>query len=68
MIGKPSPLNLGCGVTAHNPEDAVEILRTQIFALYGEREIEEIVEDVALGSLDADHILPNIGNPAAMGA
>ncbi|HTI70455.1 MAG TPA: hypothetical protein VMF06_10845, partial [Candidatus Limnocylindria bacterium] len=31
-IGTPSPLNLGCGVTAFDYEDATRFLRERVFA------------------------------------
>ena len=58
-IGRPSPLNLGCGVTAHDHADAVALLQACVFPNEGPLEIVRVVEDVALSS--QNHVAPNIG-------
>lgn len=53
-------LNLGCGVTAYNYDDAVSLLHERVF---GEVEfrIVKYIEDIDIRTLDEKHILPNIG-------
>lgn len=66
-IGRASPLDLGCGVTAGSWREAREMIRTLVFPLFGEREIVGMLQDVDVGSLDAGHVLPNMGNAASTG-
>jgi hypothetical protein len=61
-FSNPTPLNLGCGVTAYSREDATHLLRDRVF---GERELPAIVgciEDVDVTTLDQEHVVPNIGS------
>lgn len=55
------PLNLGCGVTAYNYEDALSLLKANVFRDKGFPEILECLENVNLDTLDQKHVLPNIG-------
>jgi hypothetical protein len=59
----PLPLgtNLGAGVTAFNYEDAVSILKSEIFENIPFPEVKNLIEDVDLLTLDAGHVLPNVG-------
>jgi hypothetical protein len=60
-LGKPSALNLGCGVTAYGYDDAINLLRERVFA---GKELPRIVgcnEDLDVSTLDQKHVLPNIG-------
>ena len=60
-LGKPSALNLGCGVTAYDYDDAISLLGQRVFV---GRQLPEIVgysEDVDVSGLDPKHVLPNIG-------
>lgn len=56
-----SPLNLGCGVTAYDHADALEILRVKVFDGKAMPTIDSIAEDVDMQTLDRSHVLPNIG-------
>ena len=51
---------MGCGITAHNLEDA-KIILNEVFKGYPAPIILTIKEDVDLRSLDERHVLPNIG-------
>ena len=53
---------LGCGVTAHDQEDALMILRDRVFRGGTLPEVECVIEDVDMSTLDAKHVLPNMGN------
>lgn len=64
---KFSPLGLGCGVTAHNFEDARDILQTQVFASETALTIDVVVEDVDIQTLDSHHVLPNMGAVTSRG-
>jgi hypothetical protein len=60
-LGKPSPLNLGCGVTAYHYDDAINLLGQRVFAGKDLPRIVGYSEDVDLSTLDQKHVLPNIG-------
>jgi hypothetical protein len=53
----------GCGVTAHNYEDALAI----IFRGRDVPQIEEVIEDVDISSLDQKHVIPNMEAPVWRG-
>lgn len=55
-----SPLNIGCGVTARDENDAINILRQREILSDG-LEIRKIVCDISMDDLDG-HVTPNIGN------
>lgn len=57
----PTPINLGCGVTARDLDDARELLRTQVFAGTLPREVG-VIEDVPLSTLDPRHVRPAMGS------
>jgi hypothetical protein len=52
----------GCGVTAHDREDAEEILKETIFVGDVILPIEKCVEDIDISTLDSGHVIPNIGD------
>lgn len=60
---KYSPLGLGCGVTAFNYKDAVEIMTSKVFANFELPIpiIESVIEDVDVSNLDQGHVIPNMG-------
>jgi hypothetical protein len=57
----PTALNLGCGVTAASYDDALALVRDSVF--HGRTPpINDCIEDVDVSRLDANHVLPNVGN------
>ena len=60
-LPRPIPLNLGCGVSAFDYEDALSLLKDRIFGPNGPPEIIQCVEDVKKSDLEKNHVLPNIG-------
>jgi hypothetical protein len=56
-----SPLVLGCGVTAVDRSDAEELLRISVTSKVPGLVIDEVVEDVDVRTLDAGHVVPNMG-------
>jgi len=58
---------LGCGVTAHSYEDALEILQDNVFTGKALPPVLSMIEDVDVSNLDPNHVLPNIGNPLRRG-
>jgi len=65
--GKPSPLNLGCGVTACDYDDALRILIDRVFRENPVPRIETVIEDVDVSTLDQKHVLPNMEAPNERG-
>lgn len=60
-IDRMTPLNLGCGVTGFDLNDALAMLKTEIFGGGEIPPIKEFVEDVDVSTLDEKHVLSNIG-------
>ncbi|MGY3234875.1 hypothetical protein ACVMAJ_001765 [Bradyrhizobium sp. USDA 4448] len=63
----PTALNLGCGVTAHDYDDAIKLLREFVFGPNGPPTIVQLVEDVELSALERNHVQPNLGNTEVRG-
>ncbi len=68
-LDEPHPIGvlIGCGVTAHNYEDAIMLLRQRVFTHDPLPTITRVVADVDISTLDADHVLPNMGIPSERG-
>ena len=63
----PSGAALGYGVTAVHRADAAALVRLQLFGgepLPGQPEVLEYVD---VRELDANHVLPNMGDPSIRG-
>lgn len=58
---KLSILNIGCGVTARNYEDALSLLQERLFSGRQIPTIISFVEGIDVSTLDARHVLPNLG-------
>lgn len=52
----------GCGVTAHDKEDAIKLLKYFIFKDWEVLPINSIKENISLEELEQNHVAPNIGN------
>jgi hypothetical protein len=63
----PMGVSRGCGVTAYSREDAMEMMREAIFSGDELPEVEYITENVDVSTLDAGHVLPNMGNSVVRG-
>ena len=66
-IPRPTPLNLGCGVTARDYDEAFGMLKARVFAGAALPSVVECVEDVDVQTLDTKHVLPNLGVVAERG-
>ncbi len=66
-IPQPTPLNLGCGVTAYSVEDALSLIRDQVFPRSQMPEVVSIREIREVSELDQNHVVPNMGNTLARG-
>jgi hypothetical protein len=60
-------LSWGCGVTAYNYDDAVEILRQRVFKEDPLPEIARVVKDIDISQLDEGHVRPNMTAPSERG-
>lgn len=64
-------LALGCGVTAYNLDDALQLIEEQLYPLYFKDEtvppIKSIIEDVDVSTLDHNHVHLNMGIPVNRG-
>jgi hypothetical protein len=63
----PPGVLAGCGVTAYDLEDAISLLKQRVFTSGDLPGIRSIVEDVDVSTLDAGHVLPNMGAPVWRG-
>jgi hypothetical protein len=66
-LGAGRSHGLGCGVTAYSREDVISILRSTVFHGEDLPEIREVLEDVDIGSLDQNHVRPNMEVPVWRG-
>jgi hypothetical protein len=66
---KPLPMGVqhGCGLSAYNHDDAVELLKQKVFEGTELPTIENMVEDVDVSTLDNGHVLPNMGDVTIRG-
>lgn len=65
---RPPPGTLiGCGVTAADLDDALGIVRNRVFQRAELPRVTEVREDVDVSTLDAGHVLPNMGVPSTRG-
>jgi len=65
--GAPSPLNLGCGITAYDEADARAYLERDVFPIFGTRSIAAIEPDIDIQTLDQLHVMPNMRSPVIRG-
>jgi hypothetical protein len=63
----PPGVLMGCGVTAFGAEDALRILKENVFVSHCFPEIEETLMDVDISKLDQGHVRPNMGDPSRRG-
>lgn len=62
--GKELPTGtwLGCGVTAHDKKDAIELLKEKVFKSWADVPVLHVKENISLDDLEQNHVAPNIGN------
>ena len=58
---------IGCGVTAWNYDDALNLVRERVFEGKVLPPIKTCVEDVDVSTLDEGHVLPNMRPPSVRG-
>ena len=54
-------LNLGCGVTAFNVEDALRLVQEKVFRDKPMLKIKTLIEDVDVSTLDEGHVRGQMG-------
>jgi hypothetical protein len=54
-------LNLSCGVTAYDVDDAQRLLCERVFEGGELPPIRRLIEDVDISTLDPNHVRPNMG-------
>jgi hypothetical protein len=64
---RPIGLQHGCGVTALDLEDAMDLVKGKIFKSADIPRPNRTIEDVDISSLDLKHVRPNMGNPLLRG-
>jgi hypothetical protein len=57
----PTALNVGCGVTGYDYDDAVQILQERVFVGQPLPRVSRCLPDVDIRDLDQDHVIPNMG-------
>ncbi len=63
----PLGATMGCGVTAFTRDDAVSLLREKVFHAIPLPPLTKVIESVDVSTLDAGHVLPNMGDPTIRG-
>lgn len=61
-IKLPVGTKLGCGVTAYDKDDAINMMKKLIFKGWDKIPISLIKENISLDDLEQNHVKPNIGN------
>lgn len=59
----PYGLSIGCGVTAFNYEDAIDIIQKKIFTGKKLPNITKEIEAIDVSTLDQGHVIPNMKPP-----
>jgi hypothetical protein len=63
----PIGLGHGCGVSAYNYDDAVALLKENVFAGKELRGVATVTADIDISELDDRHVWPNMANPLERG-
>ncbi|MBO9636334.1 MAG: hypothetical protein J7578_24745 [Chitinophagaceae bacterium] len=67
ISGYPPGIGLGCGVTAYNYDDAIQILKEKLFKSIPIPAIIKCIENVDVNELDQGHVIPNMKSPRERG-
>lgn len=63
----PPGIGIGCGITAFNYNDALQILDEKIFCSVKRPPFKKIVENIDVNTLDQGHVIPNMNPPIYRG-
>jgi hypothetical protein len=63
----PPGVRMGCGATAATVEDALSLVAARVFSGADLPPLRRLTADIDISTLDAGHVLPNMGNPTHRG-
>lgn len=63
----PAGIGIGCGVTAIDYDDAINLLCRKIFYNIQMPQIKRVIEDVDIRDLNQGHVSPNMSTPRIRG-
>jgi len=63
----PPGIGMGCGVSAINYNDAINILDTKVFINFKRPPIRRVIEQIDIQQLDPGHIISNMRSPVDRG-
>ncbi len=63
----PPGVGIGCGVTATNYYEAIQIMNEKIFHKIKMPPIKKYIEDIEINQLDQNHVIPNMKVPTGRG-
>ena len=63
----PAGIGVGCGVTAHNYDEAVNFLDEKVFNVIKRPLFKKVIENVDIRTLDQGHVIPNMQPPIYYG-
>ena len=65
--GYPAGIGHGCGVTAFDMIDAINIMDERVFLEFSRPAFRKAIENIDVSTLDPDHVIPNMKHPLARG-
>ena len=66
-LDNPPGIEIGCGVTATDYEDAISLMKNRIFRKGDLPPIKKVSEDINIRTLDQHHVIPNMLSPHSRG-
>lgn len=63
----PIGVSSGCGLSAYNYEDAIELIKERVFSGANLPTIDDVVEEIDISTLDEAHVIPNMGDVTVRG-
>lgn len=63
----PIGISLGCGISAYNYEDAIQLISEKVFTNDVIPGIDSVIEGIDISTLDEAHVLPNMGDVTVRG-
>jgi len=66
-FGFPTGIGIGCGVTAIDYADAINLMNKKIFYEIPMPDIKKAIEGIDIRTLDQGHVIPNMNPPNRRG-
>lgn len=63
----PSGIGCGCGISAYSYQDAIAIIKQEVFKDIEMPKIKKYIENVDIRDLDKGHVIPNMKPPIYRG-